>query len=43
MCNVLEDEFHFILECPLYRDLRTELISKYFWRRPNMPKLTMHV
>ena len=38
MCNVLEDEFHFILECPLYRDLRTELISKYFWRRPNMPK-----
>ena len=38
MCNVLEDEFHFILECPLYRDLRRELISKYFWRRPNMPK-----
>ena len=30
MCYVLEDEFCFILECPLYMDLITELISKYF-------------
>ena len=21
-CNLLEDEFHFVIECPLYQDLR---------------------
>ena len=38
MCNILEDKFHFILECSLYRDIRKQLISKYFWGRPSMPK-----
>lgn len=38
VCNTLEDEFHFLLECPLYTDLRKLYINKYFWRRPNMPK-----
>ena len=37
-CNTLEDEFHFILECPLYQDLRAEYIKRYYWVRPNMPK-----
>ena len=27
-CSVLEDEFHFVLECPLYLDLRKRNISK---------------
>ena len=40
ICNALEDEFQFILECPLYEDLRKQLINKYFWSRPNMPKFT---
>ena len=40
ICNAVEDEFHFILECPLYEDLRKQLINKYFWSRPNMPKFT---
>ena len=22
LCNKLEDEFHFVLECPLYNDIR---------------------
>ena len=30
MCNTLEVEFHFILESSLYRDIRKQLISKYF-------------
>ena len=34
----LEDEFHFILECPLYYDLRQLLIYKYYWKHPNMIK-----
>ena len=37
-CNCLEDEFHFVLECQLYQDLRNEYIKKYFWNRPNIPK-----
>ena len=39
MCNVLEDEYHFILECVLYSDIRKAYINKYYWTRPNMLKL----
>ena len=38
ICNILEDEFHFLLECPLYAELRKRYINKYYWRRSNMPK-----
>ena len=38
LCNTLEDEFHFMLECPLYRDLRVKYIRKYYWNRTNMHK-----
>lgn len=36
VCNKLEDEFHFLLECKLYKELRQKYISRYFWNRPNM-------
>ena len=26
LCNTLEDEFHFILECPVYSDFRSQYI-----------------
>jgi len=39
LCNTLEDEFHFLLECPLYYDLRKLLIDKYYWTHPIMIKL----
>jgi len=32
----LEDEFHFLLECPLYYDLRKLLIDKYYWKHHSM-------
>ena len=35
----LEDEFHFVLECSRYNDLRTIYIPNYHRRRPNMFKL----
>ena len=38
VCHVLEDEYHFVLECSLYQDLRKKYISKYFWSGPNMFK-----
>ena len=38
LCNTCEDEFHFLLECPLYYDLRKLLINKYSWKHPNMIK-----
>mgnify|MGYP007091316851 CR=1 FL=1 len=36
LCNTFEDEFHFLLECPLNYDLRPLLIDKYYWKQPNM-------
>ena len=36
--NSVEDEFHFIIECKLYEDLREEYIKRYFWARPNIQK-----
>ena len=36
--NTLEDEFHFVLECALYKDLRKTYIKRYYWQRPNTPK-----
>ena len=29
LCNTLEDEFHFLLECPLQYDLRKALIDTF--------------
>jgi hypothetical protein len=39
-CDVLEDEFHCILQCPLYADLRKTYISTQFSYRPNMYTFT---
>ena len=40
ICNSLEDEFHFIFECPLYSDIRQKYIKKYYWKKPCIPKFT---
>lgn len=37
-CSVLEDEYHFIIECQMYKELRKKYISKYYWHRPSMFK-----
>ena len=37
-CNCLEDEYHFILECPLYTEIRSKYIKKYYWKKPCIPK-----
>ena len=39
VCAVLEDEFHMLFECVLYKDLRKKYIKRYFWNRPSMFKL----
>ena len=36
--NILEDEFHFIMECCRYNDLRSAHIKRYFYMRPHMYK-----
>jgi len=38
VCNKLEDEYHFVLECIHYSDLRKQLIPQNYYRRPNMYK-----
>ena len=35
---MLEDEFHFVLECSIYKDIRKTYIKRYYWQRQNMPK-----
>ena len=37
--NKIEDGFHFLVECDLYRAIRRRLIPKYFWARPAMYKV----
>ena len=38
-CNAkVEDEFHFVFECPIYSLLRRQLIPRYFRERPSMFK-----
>jgi len=39
-CNSLEDEFHFLLECPLYKEIRKLHIKKYYWKHPNIIKFS---
>ena len=39
ICDVLEDEYHFILECQIYDELRKKFIKKQYWKHPNMVKL----
>ena len=38
LCNKLEDEFHFALECPLCDDSRKQYIGHYYFRRLSMFK-----
>ena len=39
-CNLqdIEAEYHFILKCPYYNDIRTQYIKSYFFTRPNVYK-----
>ena len=37
--NEIEDEYHFILICPLYKNLRSIYIKKYYWSHASMFKL----
>ena len=34
--NDIEDEFHFILTCPLYENIRKVYINMYYYRNPRV-------
>ena len=36
ICSVLDDEFHFVLECKQFEELRKKYIPRYYRIRPNM-------
>lgn len=36
--NVVENEYHFLLICPKYRDLRVKYLPRYYCQWPNMTK-----
>ena len=40
LCGVLEDEYHFVIECRLYTQLRKKYIKEYFWKHPSVLKFT---
>ena len=42
VCNKLEDEFHFVLECPIYLDIRKLYINNYYFKKLNMYKMVEH-
>ena len=41
LCNLndIEDEYHFILICPVYAEIRSVYINSYYYRRPSVYKL----
>ena len=41
MCdmNDVEDEYYFILKCPIYTNLRLLYIKKYYWFKPFVFKI----
>ena len=45
ICNLcqlqdIEDEFHFILKCPIYNEYRQKFVKRYYRTRPSVFKLT---
>ena len=40
LCNIgdVEDEYHFVMICPLYKEIRNMHIRRYYVNRPNMLK-----
>ena len=43
ICNLcekhdIEDEYHFIIVCPINNNIRVKFIKKYFFQRPSMYK-----
>ncbi len=36
--NVIEDEYHFVLVCPAYTNLRSMYIERRYWSNPNVQK-----
>ena len=36
--NVIENEFHFVLVCPFYRQLRNECLPRYYCHWPSLFK-----
>ena len=44
-CNLIKDEYHFVIECSLFREIRSKCIHKYYWKRPaclNLLNLLIH-
>ena len=39
--NIVEDEYHFLLVCPMYREQRIQLLPKYYCRWPSTTKFKM--
>ena len=39
--NAIESEYHFLLVCPLYKELRSQLLPRYYFSWPTLTKLRL--
>ena len=37
-CRTFEDECHFVLECPVYSQIRKQYKARHYWTQPSMYK-----
>ena len=37
-CRDIEDEYHFLLVCPAYKDIRSQYVPPYYYNRPSVYK-----
>jgi hypothetical protein len=35
ICNILEDKYHFVLVCDMFKELNTKYIKIYYWNHPS--------
>ena len=38
ICGKLDDEYHFLLECSVLKDIRQKYIPAFYWKRPSVFK-----
>ena len=45
MCNSgeIEDEYHFLIICNAYKDIRVKYINKYYYTKPSVMKFVQLV
>ena len=38
ICDKLDDEYHLVVQCAMFTEVRKNYINKYYWSHPSMSK-----